>query len=205
MSAEQENFLKIARIVLAIFPKYLRKLLKRQWDENYPDEKWCSGKESDFLYNKLTEKVKNNKGRKAELERLKNGNDQNWDTTTLVFAILDTGLHLVEPVRPGEWSPPLRISEQMFTLRKIRNDVFGHLESMSCPFAKLHETVSYIKSSANSIFNQEGMKEIDEIANSRIETEAIDQLNRQLKKEKSRNEELELYFAGVSKFLIAQV
>ena len=197
--------MKMARIVLDIFPKYLRKLLKRQWDEKYPKEEWCSGKESDVLYNKLTEKVKNNKERKAELERLKNGNDQCWDTTTLVFAILDAGLHLVEPVRQGDWSPPLRMGEQIFTLGKIRNSVFGHLESMSCPSAELHETVSYIKSSANRIFNQEGMKEIDEIANSHIETEAIDQLNRQLKEEKSRNEELELYFAGASKFLIAQV
>jgi len=198
LSAEQENFVKIARIVLDLFPKYLRKVFKRQWDKKYPEEEWCSGKESEVLYSKLKENVKNNRGRKAEIERLKNGNDQTWDTTTLVFAILETGLGLVDPVRPlDEWSSPLRISEEIFTLRKIRNSVFGHVESMSCPSAKLLEMISNIKSSGKSIFNQEAMKEIDAIANSPIQTDAIGQLNQQWEIEKIRNEKLEQYLADI--------
>ena len=185
MSVEQKNFVKISWIVLDIFSKYLRKLFKRLWDKKYPEEEWCSGNESQVLYNKLkNDVIKRAKG-KGILEKLKNGNDQKWDVTTLVFALLDTKLELTDSCRERkDWNLPLLESEQIRTLGDIRNGVFGHPESMSCSSDVLEQTISQSKKLVESLFSEDAedaIQEIDEIATKRIETGDFVKLKQKLK------------------------
>ena len=185
LSDEQNNFVKLARIVLDIFPDCLRKLFKSLWDKKHQPKEWCSGRESDVLYSELPDGVKGAARKKGILERLEKGNDKKWDTSTAVFVILDAGLKLVDDkCRDGkEWSPPLSRSEKIRTLQNIRNGVFGHPESMSCSSDIFDETISKIKSISEGIFSEDAIKKIDEIVNSCIEIEDYNKLKQDMKGE----------------------
>jgi len=42
LSDEEENFTKIAKLVLDVFPNYLRKCFIEQWNNKFPSQKWQS-------------------------------------------------------------------------------------------------------------------------------------------------------------------
>ena len=194
-SDEEENFIKITKLVLDIFPKYLRKCFIEQWNKKYPSQPWQSDNASGtFFFNSLPPKVKANKSRQIYMDKLKDGNEQEWDTTTVVYALIDTGLQLVEGSRPKDQrNHPLRISEQIETIRDVRNFV-AHASSMLCSPTKFTEILTEIKSKAIDIFDANAVQEIVAIETSQIESQMAVELKKQLEVEKQRNKDFDQLF-----------
>ena len=181
-SPEGDNFVKLSYIVLDIGAKYLRRFFKEKWDETYPDEKWNSDNDSgENLYSKLKRKVWKAPHMQVYVEKWRKGNENEWDTTTLVKVLVNAGLNLIEECRPeGEQSNPLRSSEQLSIIRNIRNDFFAHLPSMSCLYEDFVNNVAKIKRVAKSLFGEEAEIEIDEIENSPLGNKIADQVQKLL-------------------------
>ena len=134
LSLEEKNFVKITKIILDILPKYLRKCFVERWNNKYPNMKWKSNSASgEYLYKQMPNNIKTDYTKKVRIDSVKKGNQEDWDTTTLVFVMLYSGLHLIEQCRPQtQRKEPLLISEAIDTIRNIRNVYFAHAKSMSC-------------------------------------------------------------------------
>ena len=198
LSVEETNYMKITKIVVETIPKYLRRCFIQQWNKRYPKKKWKSGSASGmFLFNQLPEKIKNNKNNETSIDKIKAGNEQMWDTSTLVLIMLNSGLKLIQGVRPSkERSTPLRISEEIDIIRGIRNLHFAHASSMSCSSDEFTKIMTDIKSTARNIFDKNAEKEIDEIEKFQIETWMTAELTRQLEIEINANKEFDAEFKG---------
>ena len=193
LSVEKENFVKIADVVLDIVPKYLRKCFIAQWNNKYPNQAWKTGPPSgQFLFNELPAKVKNNYKNKPYIDNLSTGVEENWDTTTLVFAFLFSGLELTPRCRgKGNRIPPLLISEEIDTIREIRNTAFAHASAMSYPGPDFTNIMTDIKSVAKNIFGKDAEDEIIKIETSQIETKMTKQLKDKLNAEVKRNKDFD--------------
>jgi len=187
LSNEEENFVKIAKIVLDVVPHYLRKLFITKWEEKYPNEKWES---NNISGNALVAKIAHVNNNYAE--KLKAGDEQQWDTTTLVYVLLYSNLNLIDQCRkPKETRiPPLRISEEIDIIRETRNEYFGHLPQMSCPSHDFTAIVDKLKSVAKNIFGADVEKEIDDIGKVPIDTQSTAKLRQRLEEEKTCNDQL---------------
>ena len=152
----------MAYVLLNVVAKHLRRYFIKLWDEKRPSEKW------DGIDNKKAKLQKLLVGNIAT-ERMLDGNEENWDTTTFLHAILDSGLKLMEGCRPHiERFPPLRESEQIDIIRVIRNSYYGHALCMSCSSEKFKEIMADIKCVAKERFGAEARKEIEKIEMSPI-------------------------------------
>ena len=201
-SEEEENFIKITKLVLDIFPKYLRICFKTQWKEKFPSQKWQSDNASGtFFYNQLPTAVRTNKSREIYINKIKEGNEQEWDTTTVVFALLETGIQLVKGSRAkDERKDPLRISEQIEIIRDVRNFI-AHAPKMSCPSTHFKNVLDDIKSKATGIFDKIAVKEIEDVQNSSIESKMAAKLKERLEMEKKQNKDFDERLRGkFSKF-----
>ena len=193
LSNEEENFVKIAKIVLDVVPHHLRKLFITKWEEKYPNEKWESNSTSgDALVAKIASVNKN------YADKLKAGDEQQWDTTILVYVFLYSGLKLIDQCRnPKEKrNPPLRISEEIDIIRETRNEFFGHAAQMSFPSNDFAALVDKLKSVARNIFGADTEKEIDDIKKVPIDTQSTADLRQRLEEEKNRNDQFNQSLKG---------
>ena len=191
LSNEEESFVKIAKIVLDVVPHHLRKLFITKWEEKYPNEKWESNSTSgDALVSKIASVNRN------YADKLKAGDEQQWDTTVLVYVFLYSGLKLIDQCRnPKEKrNPPLRISEEIDIIRETRNEFFGHATQMSCPSDDFAELVDKLKSVARNAFGADAEKEIDDIRN--LSTQSTADLRQRLEEEKNRNDQFNQSLKG---------
>ena len=187
LSDEEENFMKISKIVLNIIPKHLRQLFKTKWNDKYPREEWQSNEASG---NDLMTKIRNVNSRYAE--KLKAGDEKEWDTTILVYIFLYSGLCLIESDREKIWRVgplPLLLSEEIDILRETRNNVFGHLPNMSCSSIEYEMIEDKLKRIARKIFGADAEKEIDGISELPTGKQQVDELRCKLQEENIRNEE----------------
>ena len=194
LSNEEENFVKIAKIVLDVVPHHLRKLFIAKWEEKYPNEKWESNSTSgDALVVEIA-KIKKVDTRYAD--KLKAGDEQQWDTTILVYVFLYSGLNLIDPCRNPieERNPPLRISEEIDIIRVTRNEFFGHATQMSCPSNDFATLVDKLKSVARNLFGADAEKEIDDIRN--LSAQSTVDLRQRLEEEKNRNDQFNQSLKG---------
>ena len=194
LSEEEENFVRIAKILLDIVPKYLRQLFIEKWNRKYPNHKWKSDRASgEYLFNQLPLRVKIRKARGKVIDKLRSGNENEWNLPTLNFALLDSGLNLVQGCRPDDHrSAPLRISEEIDLIRRSRNDIFSGSTSTSCSSYDFMAITSRIKSTARNIFCNHAEQEIMEIVQLPLTTAStIEHLKRQLSEEKNPSDELE--------------
>ena len=193
LSSEKENFAKIARITLDVFPHYLRKLFIMKWEEKYPNEKWESNNTSgDALVAKIA------KVDKRYADKLKAGDEQQWDTTILVYIFLYSGLNLIDQCRnPKETRvPPLLISEEIEIIRETRNEIFGHAMHMSCPSHDFSAIVDNLQSVAKNIFGAYAEKEIDDIRKVPIDPQSTANLRQRVEEEKNRNDQFNQSLKG---------
>ena len=192
LTDEETNFVKITKIVLEIVPKYLRECFKQQWNKKYPNQQWQSNTVSgNFLFGELGCGIKSNKSREVYIDKLREGNEQQWDTTTLVFAMVQSGLNLIDGCRAKDQrSSPLRISEELEIVRDVRNSVFAHACNMSCSNEDFTCIIARIKCVARNIFIQGAEDEIENIEKSQIETQMTAHLKMQLDLERSHKKEL---------------
>ena len=203
LSAEEENFIKITKLILETVPKHLRNLFVEKWDEKYPNDKWQSDLASgNFLFNEIPNAAKNGKNG-VYANNMKSGKESEWDTTTLVYAMLYSKLNLITNCRPDDQrSAPLLISEEIDIIRKVRNEFFAHASSMQCSSATFIGIAWKIKSVAKNVFGANAENDIDDIVTSQLTTKMTDQLKHQLLMEKNRNDEWEKALKGKLSYLI---
>ena len=196
-SREEEYFIKITKIVLEIFPKYLRNLFIEKWNQQYPNNKWQSDSASgNFLFNEIPTAAKNGRNG-VYANNMKSGKENGWDTNTLVYAMLYSQLNLIPNCRPdGQRSDPLLISEEIDSLRKIRNEFFAHAPSMKCSFRTFLDVILQVHSIAENIFGINAGHEVEDIAMLKITTDIADSLKHQLGIEQNRNGEFEKVLKG---------
>jgi len=192
LSAEEENFIKVTKIILEVVPMHLRTLFIETWDQKYPNNKWQSDSASgNFVFNEIPNDAKKGRNR-VYASNMKSGNESDWDTTTLVYAMLYSQLNLIPICRPdGQRSAPLLISEEIDKIRKIRNEFFAHAASMKCSSATFKDIEFEIKSAAKNIFGIKAKNDIDEIVQTHITKKMTKQLKDELQKEKKRNDQFE--------------
>ena len=167
-SSEEDNFIRIAKILLDTIPKYLRRLFVEKWNWKYPDEKWQSNMASGVF---LLRRMPRRKSVGPHGDNIMSGNEAEWDISTLRFAMLRSGLDLIPNCRPGnQRSVPLLISEEIEVIWTIRNQLFNDTPSMRCSSATFTEMVSKIKSVAKNIFGVDAENKVDKIAQLQIIT-----------------------------------
>ena len=197
LTDEEENFIRICKIILEIVPKHLRSLFIDKWDQKFPNSKWQSDLASgNFLFSQIPNAAKNGKNG-VYANNMKSGKESEWDTTTLVYAMMYSQLNLITNCRPDDQrSAPLLISEEIDIIRKVRNEFFAHASSMQCSSPSFTDITLKIKTVARNIFGVVAEHEIAAIAKSQIATKVIDQLKHQLLIEKSRNDEFKEVLKG---------
>ena len=183
--SEKNNYVKISYIILDIIPRFSRKLFIEKWNEKHPDKRWNSDANSgNNLYSELPEGFRRNKAKKIFIDKMVTGRESEWDTTTLAQVLVDSGLNLIKKCRrKGQRSNPLRISEQIDTLRHVRNNFFAHLPSMSYSSQEFADSLANIKRIALSLFGEEAVREIAVIETSKIEKEIYEMADELVKAE----------------------
>ena len=164
-SPERDNFVKLSYILLEVVAQHLREYFVKQWDQKYPNEKWHDDitKKNLKLQSLL---VTRDGGQRQDTysQKIRRGDEQEWDITTIIRALLDSGFKLMEGCRPiDERTIPLRESEEIEIIRGIRNADYGHISSMSCLFDEFFDIMAKIKSVARNLFGKDAEKEIYKI------------------------------------------
>ena len=127
LSVDEENFLKLTRIILDELRSKLRNLFinefARKYGYAYGDDP-ASG--TFFLSNVLPQ----NKSRDAAVrDKIQNGDSKLFDCTTLFYCLLHSAALLQPPMRPkNSWTQPYNSSELLDMLREHRN-MFAHSTS----------------------------------------------------------------------------
>ena len=162
LSPEKDHFVKLSYILLDVVARYLREYFIRLWDQKYPNEKWHDdvGKKTLKLQSLLVTKDGRQKQDPYSLKIL-NGDEQEWDITTSIKAIVDSGFKLIEGCRPPDQRTiPLRESEELEIIRGIRNSEYAHLPSMSCTLDEFIDIMIKVNRAANNLFGIDAEREI---------------------------------------------
>jgi len=183
LSLEKDNFVKLSYVLLDVIARHLREYFIKLWDKKYPAEKWHDdvAKRNLKLQSLL---AASNKKLKQDIysQKILNGDEKKWDLTTLIRALVDSGLNLIKGYRPpAKRTIPLRESEEIEVIRGIRNTDYGHISSMSCPMAKFRGIMTKIKSAAKNLFGEDAELEIYTIEVSAVTPAMREQVNELLK------------------------
>ena len=169
-SPERENFVKLSYILLDIVAQHLRDYFVELWDKKYPNEKWHDDvvKRNLKLQNMLVTKDGKQK-QDVYSQNILREDEQNWDISTSIRAILGSGFNLLEGCRPpDERSSPLRQSEEIEIIRRIRNEDYGHIKSASCSSDAFIDIMIEFISVTRNLFGKDAAKKIYKIAMSPI-------------------------------------
>ena len=195
LSAEEENFIKITKIVLDIVPKYLRRLFVYCWSKSRK-YKWKPDDMSSMMLSTVPVWYSNiDIGKRHFMDTMTSVRIGEWNISTLLFAFLDANMYLVKGCRPvNKRSLPLRVSEEIDVIRMVKKDFFSDPSSMQCSSVTFTEVTSKIKSVARNIFDADAEIEIDEFIRSKITTTMTkEQLKKQLPKKNPINEHEKLF------------
>ena len=117
-SLEELNFFRLCKIALDIFPVELRKIFKQEWDFRYnaiPGGKWQNTAQNGKDFYDEETKVKKKSMKVQCLNRVRNGNTEEWDCTCLFSVILYSNA-IGSTLAPG-------VRAAVDDLRQVRNDV----------------------------------------------------------------------------------
>jgi len=178
-SLEHDNFVKLSYILLNIVAQHLRKYFVKLWDIKYPNDKWDDVAKRNLKLQSLLVTRDGRQKQDVYSQRILKGDEQNWDISTLIRAILDPGFKLLEGCRdPGKRKSPLRQSEEIEIIRQIRNEDYGHISSMSCSLDAFMQIMKKIKSVATNLFGEDVEKEIYKIEISQITQSMREQVDK---------------------------
>ena len=175
LGEEQENFVKLTTVIVDILPYHLRQVFRDEWRNRFPGLQWTNDAASGLLiYNQIPKSVRNNK--KIINDALKDmillGKVESWDPTALFFLLLFSGLNLVGKCRPkGQRNPPLEICEHIDRLREIRSLYFAHVAKMSWSNTDFTNIMGEIKTIFRTAFGSVTVQALDDLINSRVETQ----------------------------------
>ena len=178
LSHEERNFVKLSYILLNIVANHFREFFVNKWNDKYPKEQWSNDNTSgEQLCTKITKRIEND-----YVGKMKSGDVQKWDITTLGKVFLYSGLELI-PKNSSE-------IDEIHNIRKIRNDFLAHPENMSYSDVDFLKIVARIKKSAKILFRENAVNEIDEIEKSLSDKKSIENVLELLKQEVGKIAEL---------------
>ena len=182
-SPEKDNFVKLSYILFDVIARHLREYFVRLWDLKYPNDKWHDdGAKRDLKLQTLLVTRDGRQKQDAYSQKILKGNEQEWDITISIKAILDSGFKLIEGCRAQDQrSIPLRESEELEIIRSIRNSDYAHLPSMSCTFDEFIDIMIKVNRAAGNLFGIDAEKEIYRILLSSITTPMREQVKTLLK------------------------
>ena len=188
LSPMQENFVKLT-VILDIVAENLRAFFTEKWNGQYPMEKWKSNASSGSqLYDKLPKGFRDSRPNKEYIAKMKAGDEQQWDITTLCKVLLDSGLNLIQDCRPtGERHGSLLPRVEIGNIRKIRNGFFAHLPKFSCSDNDFAATISKIKTAARRLFGVHVEQIINGIEKSPIDCKIIKKVGKLVEQEISQD------------------
>ena len=163
LTAENSNYIKLSYIILDVVAKHLRKCFIKLWDAKYPNEKWRD--DIDKKNHKFKSLLINNICKLKMLE----GNEQDWDTSTLLYAVLDSNLKLVQNGHEGKKD-----------IEHIRS-FYNQLVSPSWSDANFKGQMTRIKALSKNRFGEDAEKEIGDIEDSQVTPEMKQQVEQLLK------------------------
>ena len=193
LTSEQENFIKIVKIIVEMMPKHLRDFFITSWDAKFPTQPWANDATSgQYLYNAIPQSVKKNQTKfNITLQQMILGGDcETWDPSALFFVLLYAGLKITDKCRPrNQRAYPFTVSENIDRLRELRNVFFGHVINMSVPDADFGKISTELKEIIKDIFGTIVEDEIDQIINAQMTSQLSHDLKSKLHKEKQINED----------------
>ena len=143
-----------------VVSKHLRKLFKRVWNEKFPQRNWESNEASgnslvQLLPDSITITVEDDC-----IEKLKAGDEENWDTSTLVFVLLQPVLNLFDECTH---------KDEIETIRSLTEKYIDCPSEMSCQSSDFVEDMKSLKSVAMNLFDKGVELEIGEIEKPSVE------------------------------------
>ena len=201
LTSEQENFVKLVKIIVEIMPKHLRSLFIDKWNKkarqsssnpNCNPPLWANDAASgQYLYNAIPQSVKKNQAKfNTRLQQMiLVGDCETWDPSALFFVLLYAGLRIIDKCRPrNQRAYPFNVSENIDRLRELRNEFFGHVVNMSVPDVDFGSISTEIKRIIKDVFGAIAEDEIDQIINAQMTSQLSHDLKSKLDKEKQINE-----------------
>lgn len=189
LTQEGENFVRFAKIILEVVPTNLRSFFESKWNIKYPLNKWDDTQTSGlFLMNEIKRRPSGILSSQMK-EKLKAGDKNQWDSTTLFFVLLGR-LGIIPTMRLfPQRSPPLLVSEEIDKLRLIRNESFAHISAASITNADYHQTVIEIENIFTNLGWMQGLQEIQLIKTRAVSTLQMQVLKEKFKAEKKKNDD----------------
>ena len=193
LTREEENFIKLVRIIVEIMPKHLRDLFITKWNAKFPNQPWANDAASgQYLYNAIPPAVKKNQAKfnNTLQQMILSGNSEVWDPSALLFVLLYADLKIIDTCRPrNQRANPFSVSENIDRFREIRNSFYGHNINMSVPDAEFASISTEIKGIAKDTFGTIAEDEIDQIINTQMTSQLSHDLKLKLAKETQVNED----------------
>ena len=180
LSPDKERFIKLSSICLDIVPIHLRKLFIKKWNGNSGNQQWKSDRSSGTeLFNKLSQKLQMSKKERSYTDKLREGNEKEWDMTVLGKVFLEYGLKLIDGPRCiTDRCSPFNDGEKVSILRDLRNQYYAHLPSMSCSSDVFKRIIDETKLAGDGLFEKTFAFEIDAIEKSSIKEEKLRDIER---------------------------
>ena len=163
-SLEKDNFLKVSYILKDIVPRHFREYFVKLWDQKYPNKKWSDdiAKRNLKLQSLLVVKDGEEK-QDPSFQTILKGNEQEWDITICVRAILEPSLNLLKGCRSQD-------QQSIEIIQKIQNSHSAHLASMLYTADEFTDVMSEVKGAAKNLFGAGAEREILKIALFPIDT-----------------------------------
>ena len=177
IAVETENFFRLAVLITDIIPRHLRQLFKDGWNKQFPHIPWTDNAVSGQNFVTEIQKKKVQMKDQQIKAKIKNGDTNNWDCTTLFFALLYSCVPIIDAAK----------KTHVNNIRIMRNSYFGHVTSSQLPKQKFDDLIADLK----QIFTALGFNtnDISDSGTKTLETVDFTSLKEQLKAEKERNNE----------------
>ena len=207
LNDEEENFVKLVKIIIDVLPKHLRAFFVDKWNTKYTTNQWTNDASSgQLLHDAIPQRVKRNRLRYHDrLEQMiLTGAIETWPHIALFFVLLSAELNLIKAPRPkNNRNPPFNESENIDRLREIKHLFYGHVTNMSISAVEFGNISTELKTIAKDVFGSSAEMEIDQIVNSQIKTTISEQLESQLQKEIQSNREFQKSVQGIHFLLVS--
>ena len=198
LTEEQENFVKLANVILDLIPKHLRKLFIKLWNE-----KFHSTVSGEYIWSAIPAQIQNDKQLFPQdvQKEILNGNEESWDATLLIFLLLGAQLKLIESCRRDR-KLPLRMSERIDNIKVIRNTFFGYAPRSELSDAEYITISTELRYEVLHTFGIDAVKEFDAILTLEFETQLTVDLRHRLEREIQLNILLEEKSEGIRCLLV---
>ena len=178
VSSEEENYFKIAKIVLNVIPANLREKFKIRWKDEYSSD-WTDDRNSGSHFSAELSKKREVYTYPSIKDKIEAGDTKEWDCTTLFFAFRTLNLYGSDAVK----------SSIEKNLRSIRNEI-AHTPKNELSKADYDRILCELKKTFGALYWVDGLEEIRLIDESELENDHFRELEQQLITERKHMENI---------------